>query len=224
MLHSISQERKYQLIGYVVVAVFVAPIFLYFVMFHGQLSSSSGDWSAFGSYFGGIYSVLISSFAAVVLYRQLRMQMDFQKHQFDRGQIERVEDRTERILQRMLSVTKENDVLGGGRRNGQNLNNAVRLISPKIGEGSDSQKQAESIEFVFGKYHDLLDLWLAFYRQLTGLDGVKETAYEQAKIGLLDQAHSFLGFQTCRALDIVIKNRREAEQPGGKFFFFTDKW
>lgn len=220
----ISEERKLQIIGYLVLIVFLAPIVLYFWAFHGSLSSDRNDWSTFGSYFGGIYSVLVSSFTAAILYRQFRMQIEFQKHQYDRGYIDKVESRAERILQRMLIITRENEVMGGGRRNDANFTAAVKLISPAKGDSTHPAQQTINIDFFFEKYHDLLDLWLAFYRLLSGLESVDEEAYRQAKIGLLDQAHSFLGFQTCRALDIVVKNRRGGEKPDGKFYFLTEAW
>lgn len=46
--------------GTIAIAVFVLPIFVYFLNFHGGFSNDHSDWSAFGDYIGGVYSVIVA--------------------------------------------------------------------------------------------------------------------------------------------------------------------
>ncbi len=46
--------------GAIVIVVFVLPILVYFVNFHSGFSNDHSDWSAFGDYIGGVYSVIVA--------------------------------------------------------------------------------------------------------------------------------------------------------------------
>jgi uncharacterized membrane protein len=49
---------------------------LYFWIFHGSLSSSAVEWSAFGEYFGGVLGPVIAFLALVVLVMTLQHQIE----------------------------------------------------------------------------------------------------------------------------------------------------
>ena len=46
--------------GAVTIVVFVLPILVYFLNFHSGFSNDHSDWSAFGDYIGGVYSVIVA--------------------------------------------------------------------------------------------------------------------------------------------------------------------
>lgn len=68
--------------------VFVCAIFAsyyYWTMFGSQLSSNSADWSAFGSYFGGVFGPLISFCTLLAVLKTVYLQrelLDAQKDEF----------------------------------------------------------------------------------------------------------------------------------------------
>lgn len=46
--------------GVIAVIVLVLPILVYFLNFHYGFSPDHSDWSAFGDYIGGVYSVIVA--------------------------------------------------------------------------------------------------------------------------------------------------------------------
>ncbi|UVK96497.1 hypothetical protein [Pseudomonas sp. B21-048] len=54
--------------------VFVVSVGLYLKTFNGALSSQSGDWSALGSFFGGVFGPAISIVTLIALLKTLKLQ------------------------------------------------------------------------------------------------------------------------------------------------------
>ncbi|PAA14434.1 hypothetical protein [Pseudomonas fragi] len=69
--------------------VFVSALlasYFYWTMFGSQLSSVSSDWSAFGSYFGGVFGPLISFCTLLAVLKTVYLQrelLDAQKNEFN---------------------------------------------------------------------------------------------------------------------------------------------
>lgn len=53
---------------------FVVSVGLYLKTFNGGLSSQSGDWSALGSFFGGVFGPIISVVTLIALLKTLKLQ------------------------------------------------------------------------------------------------------------------------------------------------------
>ncbi len=73
------------LVAAVAVALLVAVV-VYRISFSGDLSVSSNDWSAFGSYIGGIFSPLISFLTLLAILKTIGLQkklLETQRHEFD---------------------------------------------------------------------------------------------------------------------------------------------
>lgn len=43
-----------------VAVAFILPLLIYFLNFHDGFSTNHSDWSAFGDYIGGVYSVIVA--------------------------------------------------------------------------------------------------------------------------------------------------------------------
>ncbi|MEL7629776.1 hypothetical protein AAGW04_12385 [Pectobacterium aroidearum] len=72
--------KKYKILFCVTVISFI-PSAIYFLKFHGSLSDKSSDWSAFGSYFGGVYAPIFSFLSVIVLIKTLREMQENNKNQ-----------------------------------------------------------------------------------------------------------------------------------------------
>lgn len=69
-----------------ILAVLVVSSFLYLKIFNGSLSQDSSVWSAFGSFFGGLFSPLISLVTLLAVLRTVELQkqlLEIQQREFE---------------------------------------------------------------------------------------------------------------------------------------------
>jgi hypothetical protein len=105
----------------------VVPMLLYFLVFHGALSSNDQNWAAFGLYFGGVVGTVFGygSFL-IVLFT------------YGRSEVDRTNDRREMFFFKYLEIHRENlATISHGNRGAiiegpkvlLSFNSAVALIS-----------------------------------------------------------------------------------------------
>lgn len=69
------------------VLTLIITLYLYRVKFGGELSSSSSEWSDFGSYIGGVFGPLVSFLTLLAVLKTVYLQrelLDSQREEFDR--------------------------------------------------------------------------------------------------------------------------------------------
>jgi uncharacterized membrane protein len=104
-IRKLVHSLKYIPIG----IIFLAPIILYFMTFNKGLSINSQDWSAFGSFVGGIYAPIAAIISLYVLLKTLKEMeknnRDNLKHQTKERHLENIRWLTD-LLVDMLKNSK----------------------------------------------------------------------------------------------------------------------
>jgi hypothetical protein len=210
-------KTKQTLIIIVVVASFLLPLLLYVNQFGTSLSSKQSDWSNFGSFLSGIYSPLIALVALFILAIQLVIQRAASKHQFDQAFIScSREDMNFYItkLEKHLKESFEDDVSIKDY-----IDKHFRFLDTSALTGHDVIAKIKSFH---NKHQYIIDIWLAIYPILKGLEINKAYPYEQNFEASKLRLASCISFGTCVAIDnmyYVITN----DINNGKYYFTETK-
>lgn len=191
-------KARQALIITLAMSILLLPLLLYVSQFGVSLSNKQSDWSDFGSFLSGIYSPLIALVALFILAIQLLIQREMSKHQHDQAFISCARDDINFYLSK-LENHLEKDYEGWASIKDY-IDTHFRFLAASDLTRQDIIEQIMS----FHKEHQyIIDIWLAIYPILKGLEASKSYPYahnfEAAKIRIA----SCLSFGTCVAIDNI---------------------
>lgn len=188
----------------ILIGVLLSPIILYMWVFGVVVSSDHSRWAEFGSAMGGIYSPMIAVLAFLVLLRQVNLQQELAKHEFDQGYLQQARQDIE-FYGTQLAAALNADVLPGKSMLAV-LQEKFRFVSASDLEREDLRVLAESVHQVSPS---AFDLWMAINPILKGLTTSQNQMYVLTFESSKQKLIALLSFQICVALD----NYRQAAVP-----------
>lgn len=193
-----SDKLKKRLAQFILFVVLCLPIVLYLYQFGFTLSSDHKVWAEFGSLMSGIYSPIIAFIALLVLVNQSRIQLSMDKHQHDHTYIERNRNDLDFYINRLESYID--------KRYDDNLTIKQYMLlnfSPLSNDELLQERTKKKIKEFTLAHPQIIDIWLAIYPILSGLDRVKEYPYIHSFESSKLRISSCLYFGTCVALDNI---------------------
>lgn len=195
--------------------VLLSPIILYAWVFGAKVSSDHTRWSEFGSAIGGIYSPMIAVLTLLVLLRQVSLQQQLTKYEFDQGYLQQARQDLEFYCSQLAVV------LNGDALPGKSLRT---LLQEKFRFLSASELNKEEIKAYAESIHqaapEAFDLWTAIYPILRGLNAGRGSLYVHAFESSRQKLIALLSFRTC----VTLENYCRAIYPrDAEFEFFFNE-
>ena len=176
--------------------VLAMPLVIYAYKFGMELSSDSEDWAEFGSAMSGIYAPILSVFTIILLFVQLRMQVQLNTHEYDQTHIGIARADIEFYLNELKEAIDEplsnGNTFRGVLLQGYQSVSKVELLEPTLTEVSFYIERSNPRVF---------SLWAAIYPILMGLDAGGTLPYDLNFKSAIQKITAMLGFDTCVGLD-----------------------
>lgn len=102
----IKNEKKHWPLVLIFLLLALSPIVIYLYKFHYGLSNDFNRWSAFGSYFGGIYGPLLSFLSLLILIRTLFQMKNSQEQDRIQFNLQLNEQIRQRNIDDIIMLTK----------------------------------------------------------------------------------------------------------------------
>lgn len=176
--------------------VLILPIVLYIYQFGGELSSNHQRWAEFGSAISGIYSPIIALLALLILVGQFRSQIDMNKHQYDQAYIESNRNELNYFTEKLAEYLENNHKSGIKIR--EYLEKHFAYLSKEQLNEQSVKKLAKEIR---NDHKIILDMWIAIYPLLQGLESNKEFPYKHNFSSAILRITCTLSIETCIAID-----------------------
>lgn len=195
------------------IGILLLPLILYVYQFGLSLSTRQSDWSAFGSFLSGIYSPLIALVALFILAVQLRIQRAMSKHHHDQAFISCSREDINFYISKLENYLEKDYEEGYSIKDC--INTHFRFLNTSALTREDIIEQIR----LFHKEHQyIVDIWLAIYPILKGLEAGKSYPYEHNLESAKIRVATSLSFGTCVAIDnlyYVITN----DINNGKYYY-----
>tara|TARA_R100001230_G_scaffold25535_1_gene20883 strand:- start:7121 stop:7771 length:651 start_codon:yes stop_codon:yes gene_type:complete len=184
------------IIGILIIAVLIAPVWIYIGHFSFEISSDHKRWGEMGSAMGGIYTPIIA-FATLLV---LAMQLILQRNMLERERIkDLIAERTSDFYQ---NINKIERILGANETLAKTMQSTG--LSNYFGRSKALLKSPEYKEAAKAQYIStpaLLDAWTGMYMSFIGLEDSEELLLQQLHKKLTYSAIAALSFPVASALD-----------------------
>jgi len=189
------------------------PVILYVYTFGFYLSTDHEKWAEFGSAMSGIYSPLIAFAALFILIIQSQIQRSMNKHQHDQSFIQRTRDDIDFFIGKL--ETYLNYKYDDESSIKEYITSKYAYIDEVV---LDSPQTARDIKDFNLKHQYIVDIWLALYPLLNGLEANKAYPYEHNFSGSKLRISSCLSYATCVAIDNMYYSITNDSQKGRYYF------
>ena len=208
-------KHNYKLITIYILLTLVVflPAAIYMFQFYNELSTDHKVWAEFGSFIGGIYSVIFSLFLLIVLIKQTNAQINMNKYIIDQTYIQRSEKDLEYYIEQLDKCLSFE--ISANTTYYSYLNEFYASISDYNLSKDETQKQ---ILRLFRMNPKIFNIWASVYPILIGLNEVKERLYILSFNSSRQKILSVLSVGTCIALDNIYLCH-SADAMKGKYFF-----
>lgn len=184
------------------------PVAVYLWVFGVTISTDHTRWAEFGSAMGGIYAPVIALFTLLVLRRQVLLQAQMNKHQFDQAYLQQARADIEFYSTQMSQVMDSIALPGKTLRD---------LLNDRFQPFNIAELDSENLRELAANIHALipqsLDIWLAIYPIFTGLDSSVDMQYVMTSHSSKQKLIALLSFKSCVALDNLHRVRTEGKFP-----------
>ena len=189
---------------FLLVCAFAAPIMAYLLIFGTHVSGEHQRWSEFGTYLAGVYSPIVAVITLAVLFMQVVLQREINKHQFDQAYIQQARADLEFYITRLAEAVLEPISTG----------NTVRQIlhahfQPNTLQALDAPQLRALAQQVDREVPRLMGLLFGVFPVLEGLRSSQESAYTLNHTSALQKLTAMLSFETCAALENFHRVRTE---------------
>lgn len=191
-----KKTAKVILLILVVSGILFSPLVLYISQFGTKLSTDHAHWAEFGSIMSGVYSPLIALVALYILVIQSLIQRSMNKHQHDQAFISAAREDINFYIGKLENYLSRS--YDGSKSIQEHITSHYRAL-----ENNDlnNLEVVQSINAFHEKHQYIVDIWMAIYPILKGLQVNKKYPYEHALNGGILRVSSCLSFATCRAID-----------------------
>ena len=181
---------------FVLLLALILPIVLYVYQFGFELSVSHQRWAEFGSAMSGIYSPLIAFLALLILIGQFKSQVELNTHQYDQTYINASRNELNYFTEKIEASLELN------HKSGLSIRKYLEEKFVYLDKSQLNEQAVKNLAAEFRKEHKIiLDMWLAIYPLLEGLNANKFFPYKSNFTGAVLRITCSLSIETCTAID-----------------------